>query len=283
MKSTVGIIGAGTMGSGIAQVAALSGFDVLLYDISGDTLKASMERIRADLRTSMQKGSATPSAATGALARIRPRRTFNDMGSADVVIEAAPEDLEIKKEIFRTLDQIVAPRAVLATNTSSLSITSIASLTKTPESVVGMHFFNPPSRMKLVEIVRGSQTSEQTVRTVQEMALAMGKTPVLCSDTPGFIVNRVARPFYGEALRILGEGTATAEEIDRIARLSGGFRMGPFELMDLIGIDVNYAVTKSVYEQFFHEPRFRPHPIQRRMVEAGTLGRKTGQGFYRYE
>jgi 3-hydroxybutyryl-CoA dehydrogenase len=283
MKRTVGIIGAGTMGGGIAQVAALAGFDVLLYDTSADALKASMERIKGDLRTSMQRGAATPSDATGALTRIRPRRTFDDMGGADVVIEAAPENLEVKKEIFRALDQIVAPRAVLATNTSSLSITSIGSLTKTPESVVGMHFFNPPARMKLVEIVRGSQTSEQTVRTVHEMALAMGKTPVFCRDTPGFIVNRVARPFYGEALRVLGEGTATAEEIDRIVRLSGGFRMGPFELMDLIGIDINYAVTKSVYEQFFHEPRFRPHPIQRRMVEAGMLGRKTGQGFYRYE
>jgi 3-hydroxybutyryl-CoA dehydrogenase len=283
MKRTVGIIGAGTMGGGIAQVAALAGFDVLLYDTSADALKASMERIKGDLRTSMQKGGATLSDATDAFARIRPRRTFNEMGAAEVVIEAAPEDLEVKKEIFRALDQIVAPRAILATNTSSLSVTSIGSLTKTPESVVGMHFFNPPARMKLVEIVRGSQTSEQTVRTVLEMALAMGKTPVLSSDTPGFIVNRVARPFYGEALRLLGEGTATAEEIDRIVRLSGGFRMGPFELMDLIGIDINYAVTKSVYEQFFHEPRFRPHPIQRRMVEAGTLGRKTGRGFYRYE
>lgn len=283
MKRTVGIIGAGTMGGGIAQVAALAGFDVLLHDVSGDALKASMERIKGDLRKSVQTGRATASDATGALTRIRPRREFNDLGAADVVIEAAVEDLEVKKEIFRALDQIVAPRAILATNTSSLSITSIGSLTKTPESVVGMHFFNPPAQMKLVEIVRGSQTSDETVRTVHEMALAMGKTPVFCSDTPGFIVNRVARPFYGEALRLLGEGTATAEEIDRIARLSGGFRMGPFELMDMIGIDVNYAVTKSVYEQFFQEPRFRPHPIQRRMVEAGTLGRKTGQGFYRYE
>jgi 3-hydroxybutyryl-CoA dehydrogenase len=283
MKRTVGIIGAGTMGCGIAQVAALAGFEVLLYDVSGDALKAAMERIKRDLHKSMQTGRATASEATGALTRVRSRGALNDMGAADVVIEAAVEDLEVKKEIFRALDQIVAPRAILATNTSSLSITSIGSLTKTPESVVGMHFFNPPAQMKLVEIVRGSRTSEETVRTVHEMALAMGKTPVFCSDTPGFIVNRVARPFYGEALRVLGEGTATAEEIDRIVRLSGGFRMGPFELMDMIGIDVNYAVTKSVYEQFFHEPRFRPHPIQRRMVEAGTLGRKSGQGFYTYE
>jgi 3-hydroxybutyryl-CoA dehydrogenase len=283
MKTTIGIIGAGTMGGGIAQVAALSGFEVVLYDVSPEALKACMERIRADLRRSMQKGTASASGATEALTRIRPRRSFNDMGAADLVIEAAAEDLGVKKEIFRALDQIVAPRAVLATNTSSLSITSIGSLTRTPESVVGMHFFNPPVQMKLVEIVRGSRTSDETVSLVRETALAMGKTPVFCSDTPGFIVNRVARPFYGEALRILGESSATAEQIDRIVKLSGGFRMGPFELMDLIGIDVNYAVTQSVYEQTFQEPRFRPHPIQRRMVEAGTLGRKTGRGFYPYE
>jgi 3-hydroxybutyryl-CoA dehydrogenase len=283
MKTTVGIIGAGTMGGGIAQVAALSGFEVIVYDVSPEALKACMERIKGDLRRSMQKGTVTAPAATEALTRIRPRRSFSDMGAADLVIEAAAEDLAVKKEIFRALDQIVAPRAILATNTSSLSITSIGSLTRTPESVVGMHFFNPPVQMKLVEIVRGSRTSDETVGSVREAALAMGKTPVFCSDTPGFIVNRVARPFYGEALRILGEGSATAEQIDRIVRLSGGFRMGPFELMDLIGIDVNYAVTQSVYEQTFQEPRFRPHPIQRRMVEAGTLGRKTGRGFYPYE
>jgi len=283
MKKTVGIVGAGTMGGGIAQVAALAGFEVILHDVSGDALKACMERIKGDLRASMQKGKRTAAEATEALTRIRPRHAFNDLGAAGLIIEAAAEDLAVKKEIFRALDRIVAPSAVLATNTSSLSITSIGSLTKTPESVVGMHFFNPPVRMALVEIVRGSRTSDETVGTAHETALAMGKTPVFCSDTPGFIVNRVARPFYGEALRILGEGTAPHEQIDRIVRLSGGFRMGPFELMDLIGIDVNYAVTQSVYEQFFHEARFRPHPIQRRMVEAGTLGRKTGRGFYPYE
>jgi 3-hydroxybutyryl-CoA dehydrogenase len=192
------------------------------------------------------------------------------------------EDLDVKREIFRKLDQIAPPDGILATNTSSLSITSIASMTSTPESVIGMHFFNPPTAMRLIEIVRGRQTSEATVDRIREFALALKKTPVVCSDTPGFIVNRVARPFYGEALRLLGEGVAPVEEIDRIVRESGGFKMGPFELMDLIGIDVNYAVTRSVYEQFFHEPRFRPHPLQRQMVEAGTLGRKTKKGFYTY-
>lgn len=270
------------MGGGIAQVAALTGHEVILHDVSPESLKRSMERIKGEFRAAVEKGRLSTTEATEALAAIHPRRNFSDLGQADFIVEAAVEELAVKKEIFRKLDAIVRTDVVLATNTSSLSITAIGSLTRVPESVVGMHFFNPPSVMKLVEVVRGAQTGDGAVGTTCDLALAMNKTPVVCNDTPGFIVNRVARPFYGEALRLLGEGVATVEEIDRIVRLEGGFRMGPFELMDLIGIDVNYAVTKSVFEQFFHEPRFRPHPIQRRMVEAGTLGRKTGKGFYRY-
>ncbi|HUI08676.1 MAG TPA: 3-hydroxyacyl-CoA dehydrogenase NAD-binding domain-containing protein [Bacteroidota bacterium] len=275
MTTTVGIVGAGTMGSGIARVAAEAGFEVILYDLSAGALTRAMTMIADGLR----KG---PGEAAETFSHIRPRRDLADIGAADIVIEAAFEDMAVKREVFRALDRVVAPGAVMATNTSSLSVTAIGALTRRPESVVGMHFFNPAHRMRLVEIVRGSRTSEATVERVRTLAGAMGKTPVLCTDTPGFIVNRVARPFYGEALRLLGEGAASVEEIDRIVRLSGGFRMGPFELMDLVGIDVNFAVTQSVYEQFFHEPRFRPHPIQRRMVEAGTLGRKTGRGFYRH-
>jgi 3-hydroxybutyryl-CoA dehydrogenase len=283
MIKTIGILGAGTMGGGIAQVAALSGFDVILHDISAEVLKSAMERIKADFRHSTDKGRLSATEATEALSAIHPRRNFGDMGNADFIIEAAIEDLNAKKEIFKELDAIVAPDVVLSTNTSSLSITAIASLTKTPESVVGMHFFNPPPLMKLVEVVRGKQTSDETAKTAYDLAMKMNKVPVLCKDTPGFIVNRIARPFYGEALRLLGEGVASVETIDKIVKLEGGFKMGPFELMDLIGIDVNHAVTKSVYEQFFHEPRFRPHPIQRQMVEAGTLGRKTKKGFYTYK
>ncbi len=283
MIKTVGIVGAGTMGNGIAQVAARAGFDVVLYDISAEVLKGAMARIKADFRRWVEKGKITATEATEALSAIHPRRNFGDMGNADFIIEAAAEDLNVKKEIFKKLDAIVAPEAILTSNTSSLSISAIASMTKTPESVVGMHFFNPPALMKLVEVVRGRQTSDETTKTACDLALRMKKIPVVCKDTPGFIVNRVARPFYGEALRLLAEGVATVEEIDMIVKMEGGFRMGPFELMDLIGIDVNYAVTKSVYEQFFHEPRFRPHPIQRQMVEAGTLGRKTKKGFYTYK
>jgi 3-hydroxybutyryl-CoA dehydrogenase len=282
MIKTIGIIGAGTMGGGIAQVAALSGFDVSLHDVTPDVLKRSIEHLKAEFRTGTTRGRLSLTEATEALARIHPRRNFSDLGQADFIIEAAVEDLSVKKEIFRKLDAIVRPDVVLATNTSSLSVTAVGSLTRTPESVVGMHFFNPPPLMKLVEVVRGAQTGDAAVSAACDLTLAMKKTPVVCADTPGFIVNRVARSFYGEALRMLGEGTASVETIDRIVRLEGGFRMGPFELMDLIGIDVNYAVTASVFEQFFHEPRFRPHPIQRRMVEAGHLGRKTGKGFYRY-
>lgn len=283
MIKTIGIVGSGTMGTGIAQSAAMAHFDVLLNDISADVLKTAMEQIKEDLRKGVSRGMYTATEATEALSRIHPRKGFNDLGEADLIIEAAVEELDVKKEIFRKLDAIVAPEAILATNTSSLSITAIASLTKTPESVVGMHFFNPAPLMKLVEIVRGAQTSNETVRTATAVAAKMKKTPVVCRDTPGFIVNRIARPFYGEALRLLGDQIASAEEIDRIVKLEGGFKMGPFELMDLIGIDVNYAVTQSIYEQFFNEPRFRPHPLQRMMVEAGTLGRKTKKGFYTYK
>ena len=283
MIKTIAVVGSGTMGTGIAQAAALAHFDVLLNDVSAEILKGAMERIKDELRKGVSHGQHSATEATEALSRIHPRKGFNDLSEADLVIEAAVEILEVKKEIFKKLDSIVAPEAILATNTSSLSVTAIASLTKTPESVVGMHFFNPAPIMKLVEIVRGAQTSIETVKQVSSVAAKMKKTPVICRDTPGFIVNRIARPFYGEALRLLGDQVASVEEIDRIVRLAGGFKMGPFDLMDLIGIDVNFAVTQSIYEQFFNEPRFRPHPIQRQMVQAGTFGRKTKKGFYTYK
>lgn len=282
MISTIGIVGTGTMGSGIAEVAALAGFHVVMHDVARKALDAALDRIKHDLNRSVEKDRITAVAATEAFARITTDDTLAALEPADLVLEAALEDFEIKRAIFQKLDALVKPDAILATNTSSLSVTSLAATVKRSAAVVGMHFFNPPPLMQLVEVVRAQQTSDATVTATVDVARKMGKTPVVCKDTPGFIVNRVARPFYGEALRLLGEGVASVEVIDRIVKSEGGFKMGPFELMDLIGIDVNYAVTKSVYEQFFHEPRFRPHPIQRQMVEAGTLGRKTKRGFYTY-
>jgi 3-hydroxybutyryl-CoA dehydrogenase len=282
MISTIGIVGTGTMGSGIAEVAALAGFNVIMHDVARKALDAALDRIKHDLNRSVEKDRITAITATEAFARITTDETLATLEPADLVLEAALEDFETKRTIFQKLDALVKPDAIFATNTSSLSVTSLAATVKRSAAVVGMHFFNPPPLMKLVEVVRARQTADETVAATVELARKMGKTPVVCKDTPGFIVNRVARPFYGEALRLLGEGVASVEVIDSIVKSEGGFKMGPFELMDLIGIDVNYAVTKSVYEQFFHEPRFRPHPIQRQMVEAGTLGRKTKRGFYTY-
>lgn len=282
MFKHIGVVGAGTMGAGIAQVAALSKIDVLLYDINDTVLRQSLERVKADLKKGLEKGKLTQEQVTEAVTRIHPRTALSDFHSCEFVIEAALEDLRVKKDLFRHLESNTKTAAILATNTSSLSVTSIASAVRKPQRVVGMHFFNPAHIMKLVEIVQGENTSSETLRTTVELARHFGKTPVLAKDTPGFIVNRIARPFYGEALRLLGENAATHEQIDRIMKEIGGFPMGPFELMDLIGVDVNFSVTQSMYDQYFGEPRFRPHPIQRRMVDSGLLGKKTGKGFYDY-
>ncbi|MBI1806513.1 MAG: 3-hydroxybutyryl-CoA dehydrogenase [Ignavibacteria bacterium] len=279
---TIGIVGAGTMGAGIAHVAAISGCRVFLHDISDEVLTKALERIETELQKGVEKTKITAEQASGARSNIQPTSTFNDFSNCEVVIEAALEDLEIKRDIFRELETACTPETIFASNTSSLSITAIAASIKSTARVVGLHFFNPPHLMKLVEVIRGNETSEHTMQRSAELVSQFGKTPVVVKDTPGFIVNRIARPFYGEALRLLGEGVASVEEIDRIVRLEGGFKMGPFELMDLIGIDVNFAVTRSMYEQTFGEPRYRPHLIQQTMVNAGMLGRKTKRGFYDY-
>jgi 3-hydroxybutyryl-CoA dehydrogenase len=280
--TTLGVVGAGTMGTGIAYAGALTSMRVLLHDVAPESLARGMKRLAADLRTGVDKGKLTDADAAAALARIQPAAALEDLRACDIVVEAAVEDLALKQELFRRLGEICPASAILATNTSSLSVTAIAASVKHPERVVGMHFFNPAHIMKLVEVVQGHRTAPAAVEATRGIAAAMGKTPVSAKDTPGFIVNRVARPFYGEALRLLGEGVTTVEEIDRILRLEGSFKMGPFELMDLIGIDVNFAVTKSMYEQTFGEPRYRPHLIQQQMVNAGMLGRKTRRGFYPY-
>ncbi|MFA5833772.1 MAG: 3-hydroxyacyl-CoA dehydrogenase NAD-binding domain-containing protein [Bacteroidota bacterium] len=283
MAISIGIVGAGTMGAGIAHIAALKKFTVSLYDINEEVIRHSVEKINYEMKRSVDKNKISDDDMKQALTRIKKRTNINDLDTCDIIIEAVLEDIKVKRDLFKKLDQIAHHTAILATNTSSLSVTSIASATKKPERVVGMHFFNPVHLMKLVEIVKGARTSDETIKSATAIAEQLGKKTVQAKDTPGFIVNRVARPFYGEALRILGENVTNVETIDRIVKKSGGFKMGPFELMDLIGNDVNFSVTESVYEQLFHDSRFQPSQIQKQLVEAGMFGKKTKQGFYNYE
>lgn len=280
--SLIGIVGAGTMGAGIAQVSAQAGFETLVYDVSQEFIDRGLNRIRGFLQRSREKGKLSAEEEKQILSRLRGSLKLEEFRGSSLVIEAVPEQLELKRQIFKKLDAICGAETLLATNTSSFSVTVIAGATQHPERVLGMHFFNPPVLMALIEVIQGEQTSPGTIQKGLEIARALGKTPVSAKDTPGFIANRIARPFYNEALRILAEGHVDVETIDRIMKEAGGFPMGPFELMDLIGIDVNFAATESLYLSFFHDPRFRPSPIQHRMVMSGNLGRKTGRGFYTY-
>ena len=278
---TVAVVGAGTMGARIAQATALAGYEVLLYDIDGELLEEAFARIKASIDKGVALRKVDAAAATRAKEGFRLTTVLADTAGADLIIEAAPEKLDLKRTIFADLDAGAAPHTILASNTSSLSVNALASTTGRPDRFLGLHFFNPAHIMKLVEVIRGDDTSEETLAAAGEFVRRLGKTAVHCKDTPAFIVNRVARPFYGEALRLLGENAADVATIDRLLK-SVGFRMGPFELIDLIGCDVNFAVTQSVYDAYFQEPKYRPHPIQRRMVESGHLGRKSGRGFYDY-
>ncbi len=279
----VGILGAGTMGRGIAQIAALYGHPVWLYDTHDGALEEAKAFLTRILNRLVEKGRLTDGVAQAALGRIQfTSMGLEDLADCGLVIEAIIEDLNIKQEVFRQLEAVVNEQAILATNTSSLSVTSIAGGCSKPERVLGIHFFNPAPLLPLVEIVPGVATAPETVATAQALMDFWGKTTVQAKDMPGFIVNRVARPFYGEALRMLDEGIADAATIDWAMRDLGRFRMGPFELMDLIGNDINYKVTASVFEAFFYDPRYKPSFTQQRMVEAGRLGRKSGQGYYAY-
>lgn len=273
-KCTIGIVGAGTMGSGIALAALYKGYSVILQD----SFPGALDKGRDYIEKFLAKKDMGANAGLATYAK-----DLEALAGANILIEAVIEVLAVKQELFRRLDEICPAPAILASNTSTLAVTAIASAVREPARVAGMHFFNPAPILPLVEVVQGAESAPETVAALVALAEALGKTPVVTGDTPGFIVNRVARPYYGEALRLMGEGVATVEEIDLLAERGAGFRMGPFRLMDLIGIDINATAMQSMYEQTHGEPRYRPHFIQMQKLQAGTLGRKTGRGFYSYE
>lgn len=277
---TAAVAGAGAMGLGIAQVFAQAGFKTLLYDLNAEQLAKAGKTITDNLSTAVSKGKLTEAEKAATLGRITFVTEVSDL-RADIVIEAVVEKLEVKQQLFTGLAAINTGQTILASNTSSIPITRIAHGIANPERVVGMHFFNPAHLMKLVEVISGVETSTEVANTVKELTVKLGKVPVMCTDSPGFIVNRVARHYYVEALKMLEERAATMENIDALME-SAGFKMGPFKLMDMLGNDVNFAVTSSLYESFHHEPKFRPSRIQQQKVEAGHLGKKTGKGFYSY-
>lgn len=278
---TVAVVGSGTMGRGIAQSVALSGRNVILYDLAPEMLEKAVRVIHATIDEGVRRGKTKPEIASRAREAITITTELAEAAWVDLVIEAVPEELELKRKVFGRLDAAAQSHTILASNTSSLSISAIAASTHRPERVIGLHFFNPAHIMRLVEIIRGDSTSDETLAASQSFVDSLDKTPVVCVDSPAFIVNRIARPFYGEAFRMLGERVTTHEEIDRLIE-SLGFKMGPFQLLDLIGLDVNLAVTQSVYDAYFQDPKYRPHPIQQRLVQSGRLGRKSGRGLYEY-
>jgi 3-hydroxybutyryl-CoA dehydrogenase len=281
-KALVGVVGSGTMGAGIAQVAATAGHPVVLYDTRREAVPAAIETIRKNLQKLLSKNKISAEAAEKATAALRAAPDVNSLREAGIVIEAVAEDLCVKREVFAALEKIVSADCIFATNTSSISVSAIAAGLKKPQRLVGMHFFNPAPLMELVEVVAGLATDADVLVTAHDTAAKWGKTPVYAKSSPGFIVNRVARAFYGEGLLLLAEQAASPATLDSIVRESGCFRMGPFELMDLIGLDVGLAVSQSLFNAYFGDARYRPSFIQSEMVSAGRLGRKAGRGFYDY-
>jgi 3-hydroxybutyryl-CoA dehydrogenase len=280
MPDLLCVCGAGTMGSGIAEAAAQHGISVILYDLRPAMLSKASAHIEASLQQRATKNRISDTEKKGILDRIRFTNDLNEC-RAGIILEAIAENAEAKSALFTELEKINGPGTLFASNSSSLSIKTIAGQTGFPERIVGMHFFNPAPRMKLVEIVRTSHLSESSIRRIRDLAVQMGKTPVICEDAPGFIVNRVARPFYLEALRLIENDVADAETIDRLTE-AAGFKMGPFHLMDLIGNDINYSVSCSLYEALGMPARLKPSPLQALKVEQGDLGRKAGRGFFEY-
>ncbi|MFL6659667.1 MAG: 3-hydroxyacyl-CoA dehydrogenase PaaH [Massilia sp.] len=280
--SIVAVIGTGAMGSGIAQVAAASGYEVYLFDTRSEVVAKAIADIAKMYGKLVEKGRMTGEDAAAASARLHAVAELHGMKDATIVIEAIVENLDVKRMLFADLEKVVSDDCILATNTSSISVTAIAAKLRRPERLVGMHFFNPVPLMALVEVISGLATAKEVADTVFATAQAWGKNPVHAKSTPGFIVNRVARPFYAEGLRLLSEQAGDAATLDAVMRESGGFRMGPFELMDLIGHDVNFSVTQSVFNAYFGDPRFMPSVHQQEMVNAGFLGRKSGRGFFQY-
>jgi 3-hydroxybutyryl-CoA dehydrogenase len=277
----IGVIGSGAMGSGIAQVAAQAGYEVVVYDQQKAALERAENGLRSTLSKLVDKGKISAEDSAGILGRIAFRESLEALASSDLVIEAIVENIEVKKSVFQALEALVSDSCILATNTSSLSVTAIAASCANPGRFIGIHFFNPAPLMPLVEIIPALQTDATLAEKCVNLMRAWGKVPVVCKDTPGFIVNRVARPYYSEALRIYDEGIADMATIDQAMR-DQGFRMGPFELMDMIGHDVNYTVTESVFTAMYFDPRFRPSITQKKLVEASWLGKKSGRGFYNY-
>jgi len=278
----ISIIGSGTMGVGIAHFTAQKNYKIILYDSSAKALKKGKNNLLDLLEKLVKKGKYTKKESNKIINNIIFTEDLNKVKKSKLVIEAIIENLKSKQEVFSRIEELVTPECILASNTSSLSIASIASACKINSRVIGMHFFNPANLMPLVEIIPSIQTSKDTIEKTKNILLGMGKTIVLAKDTPGFIVNRVARPFYGESLRIYEEGIANFETIDWALKEIGGFKMGPFELMDYIGNDINYTVTKTVFKEFYYDPRYKPSFTQKRLMEAGYLGRKSGKGYYDY-
>jgi 3-hydroxybutyryl-CoA dehydrogenase len=283
MKEIIGVIGAGTMGAGIAQVAAQAGHKVVLSDTNPEQLLRAEQQIKKSIDKLVEKGKFTAEAGQEILQNLLFSTQLSEHSQASLVIEAIVENLGIKHQVFQQLEQVVGPTCVLASNTSSLSIASIGACLQDASRFMGIHFFNPATLMPLVEVIPGVATSGENTQHIEQLITSWHKTVVVCKDTPGFIVNRVARPFYGEALRIYEEGLADFATIDWAMTTIGGFKMGPFTLMDYIGNDINYTVTETVFAAFYYDPRFKPSFTQKRHMEAGFLGRKSGRGFYDYK